>query len=278
MKLPLLFVPAALAALCACTSQPNDSPADAGPPNAFGDGLSIRDVMDPNLPTAAANGAVVAITGVAYSWLDTYDETHDGKSVGTVYVQDAQSSLAYSGASLYEPSYSPASLRLSPGDIIDMPTATYVADSALSTVTFAPGQYLIQLSEPIITFRFDAFEPIAPTVINLTDLNDFNLGDQWLGMVVTINNVTFQSNLENADGRVTAYLTTTDAGIQGGTVELANELFDIATWNGTTADAGGGGGVIALGHTITSLTGIVTWFEGYQIAPRYPADIGPLAE
>ncbi len=276
MKLPLLFVPAALAALgalTACSSQSNDAPADAGPPNAFGDGLRIKQVMNPSSPQAAANGAVFAITGAAFTWIDTFDETHDGKSVGTVYVQDAESTAPYSGTSVYEPSYVPASLRLTPGDIIDMPTATYSAQSSIGSATFPTGQFLIQFSKPIITFRFDAYEPVAPAIINVGDLNAFSTGNQWQGMLVTIQKVTFQSNLENADGRVTAYLTTTDAGIQGGTVQLSNELFDVATWNGTTVDAGGGGGVIALGHTITSLTGLVTWFEGYHIAPRYPADI-----
>jgi hypothetical protein len=268
VKLPFVLLPAAVAALSACTGQSTDPPSTAKP-SAYGTALRIKDVMNPAAHTQS--NAIVSISGAAFLWVDTFDETRDGKSVGTVFVQDAESQAPYSGASLYQPQYVPASLRLSPGDVIDMPTATYVADSSIGTATFDPGTFLIQFSKPDVTFRFDSYAPPVPAQINIDDLNQFDSGNQWNAMLVTVNNVTFKSGLQNANGRVTAYLTS----INAGTVELSNELFDVASWNNAQVDAGGGGGAIATGKTITSLTGIVTWFEGYHIAPRSPADIVP---
>jgi len=83
-------------------------------------------------------------------------------------------------------------------------------------------------------------------------------------MLVTVKDVTLASNLENVDSRVTAYLTPE---ISGSAVEMSNELFDLATWNNAQTTK------LAQGTTIKSLTGIVTWFTQYHIAPRSPADI-----
>ena len=85
-------------------------------------------------------------------------------------------------------------------------------------------------------------------------------------MLVTVTNVTLGSGLQNVGGRVTAYLTST---ISGSAVEISNELFDLATWNSQQPASG----QLAQGKTIKSLTGLVTWFDEYHIAPRSGADL-----
>jgi hypothetical protein len=51
----------------------------------------------------------------------------------------------------------------------------------------------------------------------------------------------------------------------GGNVTISNELFDL----GTTQSQ------LIVGTHLRSVTGIVTWFFSYQIAPRTPADLVP---
>jgi hypothetical protein len=251
---------AAAAPLSACTSPQQDQPADAGPPTPLGNGERISEVMNPSLPTHPASGATVTITGASFLMVDTFDETGDGKSVGTVYLQDTGSNAPYSGASLYDPAYNPSNLSPAPGDVLDL-VGQYDVDSTIST--FPAGEALIQISKPQVKFRFEYLVPPA-TVIDVTDLNDYGKGLQWSAMLVTVNDVTLGSGLQNVNGRVTAYLTST---LSGSAVEVSNELFDLATWNSQQTTK------LATGAKIKSLTGIVTWFEQFHIAPRSPADI-----
>ena len=123
---------------------------------------------------------------------------------------------------------------------------------------------LVQFAKPLVKARFEYQVP-APTHIDVNDLNDFATGRQWTGMLVTIQNVSITGPLTNdGKGRITAKFppnTTTDA------VSMSNELFDVAGWNGANGDP------IDTGKTIKSLTGMVTWFFSYHIAPRTPDDI-----
>ena len=95
-------------------------------------------------------------------------------------------------------------------------------------------------------------------------------------MLVTIENITFPDNMgcsgtcvecclsSNTAGRYTIHITS-DTSTNGPTLD--NELFDVDTWNKNN------GSPLAAGKTIKSLTGIVTWFFNFHIAPRSPADI-----
>ncbi len=249
-----------MAAPLACTSPLADQPADAGAPTPLGNGKRIRDVMNPT--SAPKSGASVTITGASFLWVDTFDETNDGKSAGTVYLQDTGSTAAYSGASLYQPTYIPANLAPAPGDVLDL-VGTYQAETSIGAATFNQGEALIQISKPQVTFRFEYLVPPA-AVINVTDLNDYAKGQQWQAMLVTVNDVTLGSGFQNVNGRVTAYLTST---ISGSSVEMSNELFDLSAWNAKAATK------VTTGTKLKSLTGIVTWFTQYHIAPRSAADI-----
>jgi hypothetical protein len=266
---PLALLTLVAAPLGGCNNGlPNDPAAVEQDASALGSGERIRDVMNPTLRTHPASGALVSISGASYLTTDTFDETHDGKSKGTVYLQDvppnANAILPYSGASLFSPTYLPANLRPAPGDVLDL-VGTFSFSASLGAAVFPAGSGLVQISKPVVQPRFEYQLP-APTVIAVSDLGDFNKGLQWNAMLVTIENVTIPDNLSNdGKGRFTAHASS-DVSATGPTI--ANELFDLETWNSAQATP-----PIAAGQTVKSITGIVTWFFNYHLCPRSPADI-----
>jgi hypothetical protein len=274
-RLALLL--AGVAPLAACNYQLTGDPvADAGAPSALGSGYRIRDVMNPSSPDRPASGKSVYITGATFLLVDAFDETHDGKSIGTVYLQDVPPSNVpppYSGASLYDQTYVPTSLLPAPGDVLDL-TGTFSVSASLGSATFDPGTSLIQISKPVVKPRFEYVLP-PPLVLPASALDEptaaaYASANQWTSMLVTIENVTFPDGLaDDGKGRDTIHLMS-DTSSNGPT--LSNELFDLASWNnGFSADAGGP--PLAQGKTVKSVTGIVTWFFNFHLAPRSPADI-----
>jgi hypothetical protein len=264
MKLPVLVL-AGATLVCACTSPSGDPPA-AEDADILGNGSRIHDVIDPSKPTKVTNNTTVKLTGASTVIVDDFDETHDGKSRGTVYIQDFSSTDPYSGISLFKPAFEPPSLRLAPGDVIDV-TGPYQETSTIgSTVVFPAGEFLVQVSKPIVSTRFEA-PPPAPRVIPLSDMANFAAARKWMSMVVTIQNVTIPSGsqglVDDGKGRDTAFISNDTS--QNGPI-MTNELFDIKTWNTTSK-------VIKPGVTLKSLTGVVTFFFSIHIAPRSPDDI-----
>src|SRR6185437_10996669 len=141
----------------------------AQPPaaNPLGNGNRLRQVQDPGSPDYAAN-KTVNITSVVVTAVDTFDETHNGKSRGTIFVQDADQPLPYGGISMYSPTYVPANLRLAPGDVVNM-NGQYVEQQTIgTTVNFAPN-FLPQMSKPQVQLAFETQEP-QPVEVPLTDL------------------------------------------------------------------------------------------------------------
>jgi hypothetical protein len=249
---------AGCSALGACGTRSNENDVGVKPnPNPIGSGVHIRDVVN---PANNQNGATVSISGAVVLTVDTYDETANGKSAGTVYVQDIGSQAPFSGASLYAPSFVPSDLRVVPGDTLDL-LGPYVIESSIGAAVFASGEGLAQISKPTATFRYE-YETPPPTVIDVNDLDDYNKGFQWENMLVTVQNVTVYDGLTNSAGRVTGHITP-DFEQNQDTVVIANELMPIDVNS------------IAVGQKFKSITGIVTWFFNYQIAPRTPADLVP---
>ena len=150
--------------LAACGSRSGDPPADPGDPSALGTGLRLRNVMNPSSPdhpdVDAGVEVSVAVTGASVTWIDTYDETANGKSLGTVYVQDVASQKQYSGSSLYAPDYFPASLAPAPGDVLDL-TGDFEELPNIGTAVFSGGATLPQFSHPVATFRYEYTPPDA---------------------------------------------------------------------------------------------------------------------
>jgi hypothetical protein len=260
--------------LAACSSLKEDPPApyDANP---LGTGLRIAQVQDPTsdyekqaLAAAQAsttNGGVnsgveVIVSSVVVSWIDTFDETKDGKSVGTVYVQDVGSQAPYSGSNLYEPSYVPASIRLLPGVVLDL-AGPYEEQANIGSASFAAPDTLPSFSKPVGTYRYDFVTP-DPAVIKLSDIdqNNYATGRQWEGMLVTLEDITVGPGVNDND-RVSYIMGQGDASIDTNAAAISNELYDLGSTD------------YPAGTHFSSVTGIVTWFYSYQVAPRSAADL-----
>ena len=256
-----------LLALAACSSaKDNDQPAQVNP-SPLGNGMRLRDVQDPSknacngLPCANQN---VNVTSVVVTFVDTFDETQNGKSRGTVFVQDADIAGPFAGISMYSPTFVPANLRLAPGDVIDM-SGQYTEQTTIgSTVVFPTGSFLPQMNKPQVTPSFETPMP-APVVVQLADLQSF-AGRKWIGMLVTIQDVTVVgAPTATGSGRVAA----TVSNIAGGLM-LNNELFDLQAWSATNPTNPSS---FAAGTHFKSITGIVDFFFNLFLAPRSMADL-----
>lgn len=233
-----------------CGTRDGD-PHSAVTPNPCGQGKRIRDFADPK---AGANGQTVTVTCAANTFTDNFDETRDGKSRGTIYVQDVGSQQPYSGISLYSPTFIPANLRLSPGDVVDL-TGQYVELDHIGAAIFSVGK-VVQLAKPMGSFRYE-FAATQPKVVDVLDLDDPVKGRQWENMLVTVKNVTIGSDLQDDQkGRFAWNLTASKSG-----AVLENELYDIK------------GDSIKKGDQFQSITGIVTYFFELHLCPRSDADL-----
>jgi plastocyanin len=249
----------------ACDTPVGDLPSDASH-SVLGPGLRLRDVQNPMTATAACNGpcagTFVDITSVVVTAIDTFDETNNGKSIGTVFVQDADMSLPYSGISLYEPAFIPANLRVAPGDVVDMTNSEYTEQHTIgSTVNFGTA-FLPQMEKPPVQLSFETQVP-APVVVNLSDLLSFSPtgtsagGRQWIGMLITLQNVTVVgAPTGDGSGRVTAPITNTV-----NAPSINNELWNLPE------------NYFPPGTQFTSITGIVDYFFNIFICPRSAADL-----
>ncbi len=270
---------ALLAVTPACDSEQGDQPSPSSVPPPAGKDLRIHEIRDPESPTKAAHESTVAVSGAVVIAVDRYDETSNGRSLGTIYVQDLGSQEPYSGISLFNPSFIPGNLRVGAGDALDL--RGQFQQNQTIPIQFAPGAFLVQLSNAIGTFRFDATIP-QPREIKLDELGDYATGSKWLNMLVTVKNVTIQGEPFGSGGRRSWGLSPEAQGADRAcdapfVVEtladgskafskpptLVNELMDL----GPQAPS------LAPGTVIKSLTGVVTFFCNLHIAPRSADDI-----
>jgi hypothetical protein len=105
-------------------------------------------------------------------------------------------------------------------------------------------------------------------VIDVGDLADYAKGRRWLGMLVTVNNITLQADAAaDMNNRVAVNLApVTGAGTKCNSpfpkpASLTNELFDLAALD------------LKAGTKIKSITGVVGFFCNIHLAPRSKADI-----
>lgn len=242
-----------IASLMACSSRDGDPP-EAAQPNVLGPGTRLRDIQSPG---AGQAGRAVRVSSAVVVAVDGFDETRDGSSRGTVWLQDVDYVGPYGGISLFNPAFQPANLRLSPGDVVDL-DGQYVEQRTIgSTVDFGTS-YLPQLVKPVTTFRYEVAVP-KPIEIPLTDLMYFSTGRKWIGVLVTVKDVVV-ANAPTGDsknsGRRTAAFTT-----DKGSPALSNELSELPSF--------------APGTTFKSITGVVTFFFNLKIAPRSADDLVP---
>ena len=261
----------ALAASCGGEGEGAGDPGvNLGVPPPAGKDKRIREIAAPGSPAKANDLQDVAVSGAVVVAVDQFDETNNGRSRGTIYVQDLDANnenAAYSAISLFAPSFIPGNLRVGAGDVLDL-RGTYQETKTIGpTVTFAPGAPLPQLSQPIATFRFDA-KTLPPRDIDVNDLKEYTTGRKWLNMLVRVKDVTLQRDAfaTQPGARVSAAL------LSGGTGDacdapfpkapvLVNELMDLNPLQ------------MKKDTRVKSITGIVTYFCNFHIAPRSPADI-----
>lgn len=271
MRLAVLALAvAASAASVSCSTASGDPHSDGGVPPPGGKGLRIRDVGDPNAPGHADRVATTqAVTGAIVVAVDAFDEAQNGRSTGTIYVQDLGSKEPYSGISLFAPTFNPGNLKVSPGDVLDL-RGEYQENKNIGSAVFAPGAPLPQMSQPIATFRYETQLP-EPTDIALDDLADYAKGRRWLGMLVRVKDVELQESAgrdaENG-GRLAADLLPRipNAGNKCDSPfpkvpEMTNDLFDVGALD------------LKKGQKIKSLVGVVGYFCSLKIAPRSKDDI-----
>ncbi len=251
-----------------CGTSGGDPHSNGGVPPIGGKDKRIKDVGDPGVDghkdlvsqTQAISGAIVIA-------VDKFDETANGKSTGTIYVQDLGSKDPYSGITLFAPTFNPGNLAVSPGDVLDLVGPYTEAATIGTTVTFAPGAVLPQISKPVATFRYETQVP-DPVDIDVNELADYTTGRRWMGMLVRVKDITLSADAANdpkGTGRLSVDLT---AGTGGGCStpfpkppSLTNDLFDV--------DALG----LKRGTKLASITGVVGFFCSLRLAPRTPADI-----
>ena len=175
----------------------------------------------------------------------------------------------YSGITIRRPGKSPPDLRLFGNEVVDV-SGDFVEFLGPPAGLFPSCATLPQV-EGTLTFRFDGqpiepyllvpAQPAAPDQDRWAPLKSYEALRPYIGMLVRLENVTI-SEIGGSSGDFTA---TIDVG--GGVnvtdqVKITNELYDITDT----------GPAIAEGTTFTSVTGVVSYFYSFKIAPRSPDD------
>lgn len=267
--LPALAIAAAL--LAGCGGGGFGDPPAKPHANEYGDGIHISSMLGGfygpattweqpgNMLSTGCPYPVntdVFVTGATVTAVDTRDETGDG-AVGTVYVQDTVSDVpVYAATSLFSPSFSPPDLRLAPGDVVDI-AGSYEEFPGPSSSRFPNCITLPQIAGTV-TFRFDGTEP-TPKEITVADLATYDSARQYLGMLVKVKDLTISGNGTASGGRYNAQFVTGST-----TSAISDELWDV-----------GGQHPLSANDHFTSVTGIVTFFYSFHLAPRSAADFEP---
>ena len=250
-----------------CGSTDGDPHSEHGVPPPSGKDLRIKQITDPASDKKAKDQDTVALSGVMVVAYDTHDETSNGKSAGTVYIQDVGSQEPYSGLSVFSASFVPGNLRVGEGDVLDM-TGQYVeAKNIGSTVTFATGAPLPQMFRPTATFR-EEVKPIEPKDIDVKDLQDYATGRKWLNMLVRVKDVTVLADVIESGNSPRVSAPMLPGNTQGKCEDpfpkppvLVNELANLNSVN------------LKANTKVKEIVGVVTYFCNLHLAPRSPADI-----
>jgi hypothetical protein len=227
----------------------------------LGDGTKISFLTNPQNPRSNQN-KIVNITGARVVFVDNFDETGSGNA-GNIYIQDfTNSSGPYEGIVIYQPSFSPPSFRTTLGDVID--ARGVYSDFHPPTRKDDPNWLIPELVGPSVGLRFDApYIPLVPVEIDANDLVSYSSGRQWMSMLVTVKNVKVFDELFVKDGRASITLQGPSGVGTDYFVTITNELFDLVNSGISPKE----------GDVISSVTGIVTMFGQFHIAPRSADDI-----
>ena len=272
-------------AVVACATQTNDPPKPYAIPGASGKADKIKDVVDPASPKHKNDKDSASVSGAAVVHVDTFDETLNGKSTGTIYVQDVGSDAdpdkpePFSGISLFAPTFVPGNLKVGPGDVLEM-TGTYQENKNISTAVFAmgpPQAVLAQIAQPTATFMYET-RAIQPVNITLEDLQTFEKGRRWIGMLVRVKNLKLFGDLSRAEmtgGRFSMDLSDPPPGFKNACdapfprpAAITNELMDLPRYITEQAKDP----AFAKNPTFSEVVGVVTFFCNLHLSPRSAAD------
>lgn len=258
-----------LAAGCSGGGDGDSAPTPQG--SLRGDGRTATSLNDP-ANTPPPPGDLVSCTGLRVVAVDDFDETGTGQA-GGVYVMDwGVGAGPYQGLQLFKPSHTPPTYRPFLGDIVDV-QGVYEKFQIPNLTFLDPSWKTPQLTGAVMTLRLDGGGPEEAAVIPLQDLWLYDTGWKWLSMLVTVENVTLTSAVVvDKANRASVSVQLPGGGMPpatpAGQMELkaptiTNELFDLAKVP------------LTQGQTVKRVTGIVTLFNGFHIAPRSAADIVP---
>lgn len=275
---PLLFLFAATAGLgCEITSDGSTGDPPTEPtPGELGDGERLRDVVQPaewydpsnqdSVDCAIPQDRHVEITGQVIVAMDRFDETSEG-AVGNIYVEDLyaddETPAPFSGITVFDPAFTPPDLRLFEGDVVD----TVGNFQEFPGPTSGPFNFCASLPEigGTMTFRFDHGPAIPRTIVPMNggpsrfdEILGYPKARQWLGMLVRIEGVTIAgAPSKDPSGRYTAMIDMGSVAAEDA-IEISNELFDLENEGPPLAD----------GTTFSAVTGVITFFYGFKLAPR----------
>jgi len=280
--LPRLLFPAiaALALLTGCNNLSGGGDVPSKPTKSvLGGGQRIGDVngpadwLDPenedSLGCASPPEENVYITGATIMAVDRFDEVADG-AFGNLYVQDTVPAPSeYQGMTIFDPGFTPPDLRVARGDVIDI-LGVHSEFLGPPAGLFGSCKTLPEIGGTA-TFRFEGSTTPAKT-IPFQELFGYENARRYLGMLVRIENVTLSADPVSSNsalptgGRYTADIDRTGIDTTGVDVsdfpKISNEIYDILNE----------GPVLTKGAKWKSVTGIVTYFYGFKIAPRSPDD------
>lgn len=229
--------------------------------NAFGYGSSLGSIIgSPTLAPGAAQ-KIVQVTGVRIVHIDTYDENGQGR-VGGVFLADASVPPGPNRAVLaFQSVYTPPTFRPTNGDIVDASGALM----QFAPIREVPTRTLPELYQPTLSPRFDAVGgPLQAVTIPLLDLTTYETGRPWLSTLVTVENVRILSVERLAPKGFASISLDVGPGLaQDALPSISNDLFDLAN-SGLSFNEG---------QTIRRVTGLVSIFSNFRIAPRSATDI-----
>ncbi len=278
---------AALTACCAAVGCSGTGDGGTGDPpseadsSLYGDGERVSEVFGPADWFDPANADSIGctspepdrtrMTGLTVVAVDNFDEIADGRSgnVYTVQTPGKNGLQPYDGMTLRTPGFSPPDLRVFPGMVVDV-SGNYVEFlGPPSASLFGQCKTLPQM-EGTVTYRFDGalIEPYLlvpasapPDVDRFAVLKSYSALRPYIGMLVRLENVPLTILSENKGAIEVPIDVGGGIGVSD-QVKISNELYDIESF----------GPAIPEGEVFTSITGVVTYFYAFKIAPRSAAD------
>lgn len=203
----------------------------------------------------------VYVTGVTLVAIDRFDETGDG-ATGNFYAQDTtcvRDQKPYAGITVFDPSFSPPDLRLADNDVVDV-SGTLQEFVGPSGSEFSCCRTLPEIAGTL-SFRFDGAASPEPVVVKATDLKVYASARKYFGMLIKVEDVKINGTPSSSGGRYTVPIDV-GGGDQTDIPTLDNELYDLQHDGPPLADQ----------ETFKSVTGILTYFYSFHIAPRSPLD------